>query len=57
MYMLIAAGKGSALRDVQVVTCVPIRTACAILYIGAQCVHDKLFLLGVTNRAAFDMYR
>lgn len=55
--MLIAAGKGSALRDVQVVTCVPIRTACAILYIGAQCVHDKLFLLGVTNRAAFDMYR
>lgn len=54
--MLIAAGKGNALRDGQVVTCAPTRTACAILYIGAPCVHDKLFLLGVTGTCQRQLY-
>jgi len=55
--MLTAAGKGNALRDVQVVRCASIRTACVILCIGAQSVPDKLLLLGVTKRAAFDLYQ
>lgn len=56
--MLPAAREGSALRAMHTGCCVCsyCSSSCDSLF-GAQCAHDKLFLPGVTNRAAFDMYQ
>lgn len=64
LYMLNAVVKGSARgecaparRDVQDDEFASLRAVCLMLCIGAQYVHDKLFLLGIRNTAVFNVYQ
>lgn len=49
--------KGEYSEMCRLLTCAPTRTACVILCIGAQCVRENLFLLGITHRAVFNVYQ